>query len=146
MPKMKHLRLLVCSSSLMGLLAIILLFSEGGLGSGRTLSSFQVDLLAQHWVHSREEDPSLDIHVYRPDGFKQFPPSRFRMRYIFKKNGECEWFYLAPNDQHHFRLGSWRVDHSTNSVLIIVKANITESFRVVELNEDRLVLARIRAE
>ena len=87
-------------------------------GSSQTLTGINTEYLCQHWVNSREEQQQTDTdQIYRPKDFKGFPASRFRMQYIFYKNGDCEWYYLAPDDGHHFKPGKWRIDPSDKSVL-----------------------------
>ena len=102
------------------------------------------EYLCQHWVHSFEEQKQTEkSQIYRTSDFKQFPPSRFRMQYIFYKNGDCEWYYLSPDDGHHFKRGRWRVDAHDKRVLQIIKDDTTESYRIIELTQDRLRMAII---
>lgn len=82
--------------------------------------------------------------MYRPKDFKEFPASRFRMQYIFYKNGDCEWYYLAPDDGHHFKPGKWQVDPNDRSVLQIIKNDTTESYRIIELTKDVLRISLIK--
>jgi hypothetical protein len=113
--------------------------------SSQTLTSINTEYLCQHWVNSREEQQQTDKdQIYRPKDFKEFPASRFRMQYIFYKNGDCEWYYLAPDDGHHFKPGKWRIDPSDKSVLQIIKGDTTESYRVTELRKDILRIAGIK--
>ncbi|HBU08300.1 MAG: hypothetical protein A2471_04955 [Omnitrophica WOR_2 bacterium RIFOXYC2_FULL_45_15] len=101
------------------------------------------EYLCQRWVHSFEEQQQADKDsIYRPKDFKEFPGSRFRMQYIFYKNGDCEWYYLSPDDAHHFKSGKWRFD-PRKSTLQIIKSDITESYRVTELTKDMLRIAPI---
>lgn len=112
-------------------------------GSGSLASpDINGEYLTQHWVHSREEEPpNSTVEIYRPNGPRDFPPSRFRMRYIFEEGGTCSWYYLAPDDAHYFRPGSWRVVE--NNVLEIVQGDDTVHYRVVELTGEVLRLRRI---
>lgn len=72
--------------------------------SGEKLTGINTEYLCQHWVNSYEEEPQTNKgHLYRPKDFKEFPASRFRMQYIFYKDGTCKWFYLDPTDGHHFK-------------------------------------------
>ena len=113
-------------------------------GAASTAIGIDPQLLCQPWVHSREEQqPSDKDELYRPQGFKQFPPSHFRMQYVFHPNGECEWLYLSPNDAHHMKAGKWRIDPNNKPILQISKEGATESYRVSELTKDRLRMARI---
>ena len=75
------------------------------------------------------------MQIYRPSAFKQFSPSRFRMQYVFAKDGACKWMFLSPDDAHHFKDGKWKID---DHVLQIVKEKATESFQVIELSKDLL--------
>ena len=53
----------------------------------------------QHWVNSYEEQTDGSL-VFRPSGSREFPASRFRMEYVFNKNGSCRYKLLMPNDAH----------------------------------------------
>lgn len=98
--------------------------------------------LTQHWVHSYEEEPQgSSPDMYRPSGYTDFPPSRFRMQYIFEEGGDCQWYYLAPNDAHHFRSGTWRLVEG--NVLQVEQGEETVRYRVVELSEEVLRLRRL---
>ena len=108
-------------------------------GSNQTTTGINTEYLCQHWVHSREEQQENDKdQIYRPKDFKQFPLSRFRMRYIVYKNGDCDWYSGAPNDAHYFKHGKWGVDPNDKSILQIIKDGTTESNRVTELTKDIL--------
>ena len=114
-------------------------------GSGHMLTRTNVEYLCKHWVHSREEQQQTDKdQIYRPKDFKEFPASRFRMQYILYKNGDCEWYYLAPDDGHHFKPGKWRLDPNDKSILQIIKDGTTESYRITELTKDMLRIAAIK--
>ena len=102
------------------------------------------EYLCQRWVHSFEEQQQADKDsIYRPKDFKEFPASRFRMQYIFYKNGDCEWYYLSPDDAHHFKPGKWRFD-PRKSILQIIEGDITASYRMTELTKDMLRIAPIK--
>ncbi|HXU38077.1 MAG TPA: hypothetical protein VN937_17075 [Blastocatellia bacterium] len=63
------------------------------------------------------------------------------MQYIFHRNGDCEWYYLAPDDGHYFKSGKWRIDPTDESVIQIIKGDATESYRVTMLTKDLLRIA-----
>jgi len=69
------------------------------------------------------------------------------MQYIFSSNGDCEWYYLSPDDAHSFKSAKWRIDSNDKSILHIVKRDSMESYRVIELTRDilRITLIRSRA-
>jgi hypothetical protein len=101
--------------------------------------------LCRHWVHSVEEQTKKGkAQIYRPSDFKRFPPSRFRMQYVFYKNGDCEWYYLSPDDAHRFKSGTWRIDSKDKNVLQIVKRDSMESYRIIELTKDILRVVLIK--
>ncbi|SMO61689.1 hypothetical protein [Gracilimonas mengyeensis] len=119
----------------------ILLFSACSLKTNGDDSSTDINLeeLTQHWVHSYEEEPQgSDVSVYRPHDYKEFPPSRFRMQYIFEADGYCTWFYLAPDDGHHFRPGKWQLDAQDHKVIIIEQDDEILRYRITELNKEVL--------
>lgn len=103
------------------------------------------DYLSRHWVNSSEEQKQDDkTQIYRPEGFKKFPPSRFRMQYVFHKNGDCEWYYLAPDDNHKFKSGKWRFDPKDENILEIIKDGTTESYKIIDLNKNVLRIAEVK--
>jgi len=125
--------------ALVSALTILPLLACSLIEDASTASTLDLDNLAQHWVHSYEEEADASgVLLYRPVSFKTFPPSHFRKQYIFERDGTCQWFYLAPDDGHHFRPGSWRVDEQEQDVILIEEGETTNRFRVVELTRDVL--------
>ena len=90
--------------------------------------------LYQHWVRSAEEDlPGGAVWVLRPAGSREFPPSRFRMAYKFARDGSCEFYFLSPDDAHHFKACKWTLGANPKPTLQIVGEGTSTSFRIVEL-------------
>jgi biopolymer transport protein ExbD len=109
-------------------------------------SKLNIEFLCQHWMHSREEQQQGDgVQIFRPSTFKQFPPSRFRMQYIFAKDGTCKWMFLSPVDAHQLKGGEWKIDPADASVLRIDKGEKTESYKVIELTKDLLRMKPVTA-
>ena len=107
-------------------------------------SEAPVKNLCQHWRRAYEEErEGENVEVYRPKDAKQFPPSRFRMAYIFHADGACEWYYLSPDDDHRFKPGKWEFDRANGQILVIQKQDVKETYRMVELTSDVLRLARV---
>ena len=101
--------------------------------------------LCRHWIHSVEEQTRTQkAQIYRPADFKQFPANHFRMQYIFHANGECEWYYLSPDDAHRFKSAKWRIASNDKDVLQIVKRDSMESYRIIELTKDILRIVLIK--
>ena len=127
----------------------IVTFSACSLFPDEDDSSSNVNLeeLQQHWVHSYEEESQgSDVNIYRPNDYEEFPASRFRMQYIFEADGSCEWFYLAPDDGHHFKSGKWKLNSDDDEVIIIEQDEQVLRYRIVELNEDVLRMTLIETE
>ena len=103
-------------------------------------ANVNIDFLCQHWMHAREEEQGDGVQVYRPSTFKKFPPSRFRMQYIFAKDGTCKWLFLSPVDAHQLKDGKWKIAPADAHVLRIDQGERTESFKVIELTKDLLKL------
>ena len=65
------------------------------------------------------------------------------MAYIFQKDGTCEWYYLSPVDDHHFRPGKWEFVGNNGQTLQIDKGATKATYRVLELSSDVLRLERL---
>ena len=103
--------------------------------------------LYQIWFHSYEEQKNHaePIAIYRPEGFKEFPPSRFRMKYLFKEDGSCQWLVLHPADAHYLKSGTWEVSRDETQVILIYNQqhNLQRSFRIIEIQKDLLRIESI---
>lgn len=66
------------------------------------------------------------------------------MQYIFEDEGRCQWYYLAPDDGHHFKPGEWQLEEG--NLLRIEQGEETVRYRIVELTEELLQLKRIENE
>jgi hypothetical protein len=102
----------------------------------------QVDIndLFQHWVRSSEEEqPGVTVQIFRPATSMNFPPSRFRMAYKFAPNGSCEFYFLSPDDDHHFKPCAWTI--SDDRMILKITANRkSTSFRIAQLTGKSLRL------
>lgn len=101
--------------------------------------------LTQHWIRSLEEESQgSEVQIYRHiDDQKGFKPTRFRMQRVFKENGEYEWLYLAPNDAHYLKSGSWHLD-AKKPVLRLKEDNTTQHYRIIALTEKVLHLEPVK--
>ena len=126
------------------LAATLLQACVGGFGTGPGGSdvgaprALNFDDLYRHWVNAYEEEGTDGVKVYRPDTYRQFPPSRFRMAYVFRQDSTCDWFYLDPADAHQFRAGTWARDGQIQDVIHINQGGTVVSYRIVELTQDIL--------
>ena len=101
-------------------------------------ATFDTELFCRAWTHSREESAT----TYRLASSREFPPSRFRMRYVFNEDGTCQWYYLHPTDRHHMRPGTWEIvgEEGDRVQILDEDGNRVKSFRVLELTQDVLRL------
>ncbi len=104
-----------------------------------------IDFLCQHWMHAREEQQNDEVQIYRPSTFQKFPPSRFRMQYVFTKDGTCKWMFLSPVDAHQLKDGKWKSDPADANILRIEKGEKVESCKVIELTKELLKLKPVTA-
>ncbi len=98
-----------------------------------------ISLLEKKWVQSYEE--SYD--TYRPSDYKDFPPSRYRQVFTFKKNNVCSYRVLAPNDAHYYAEGLWKFNKKDNILKVInSESKVLYRYKIVELSEDILRVER----
>lgn len=136
-------RTVVCSLAILGLwscldrqVLIAAAATAQALDTKPTHTQLAIDIhdLFQHWVHSSEEEQAGSmVQVFRPAGSKKFPPSRFRMVYKFAPNGACEFYYLSPDDAHHFKPCNWTMNVSDKMILRISAKGKLISYRIVQL-------------
>jgi hypothetical protein len=99
--------------------------------------------LAKGWTHSREEEKRginglATEQIFRPTNSRRFPPSMFRMRYVFHKNAGLEYLYLHPTDAHHMKLGSWHLARDNRTIHWKNAEGGIGSFQILEVTKDIL--------
>lgn len=97
------------------------------------VNDFSINNLCQVWVNSRESDNSI---IWRPNTYIEYPPSRFREKIVFNKNGEYKKLILSPNDAHSFMEFRWRLSkNQTNRIFIYnSKGEKVESITISKLD------------
>ena len=92
------------------------------------------------WTDSREENrKNPGFKIFRPCEFKKFPPARFRFRMDLQAGGACTWLWLAPNDGHRMKPGTWNYDMRTK--VLTIKDEDGEEVRRYDVVEiDRSIL------
>ena len=112
-----------------------------GTKSAGTRLDIDIDDLFQHWVHSSEEEqPGGTVQIFRPAASMIFPPSRFRMAYKFARNGGCEFYFLSPDDAHHFKPCNWTISAGDKLILQISASGQSISYRIAQLTGKSLRL------
>ena len=99
--------------------------------------------LCQSWTHSREEEKLgtnglATEQIFLPSNSRRFAPSRFRMRYVFNRNGILEYLYLHPTDRHHMKQGSWHLARDNKTVHWKNAEGGIGSFQILEITKDIL--------
>ena len=89
------------------------------------------------WLRAREEEAENGPQIFRPSDYKTFPPSRFRAKYVFHRDGTCEYLYLSPNDRHAMKSGEWTYEKGDKRLVVRDGGEVVCN-AVVECGEDRL--------
>ena len=100
------------------------------------------DVLAQHWVHSHEEDSDTEM-VFRPASYK-FPPARGRSFFDLKPDGNLTEGGPGPTDRSEAQEGKWKLDGGKNLVFY-QGAKSDQPSRVLQLaaaDRNRLVVKK----
>jgi hypothetical protein len=63
---------------------------------------------------------------------------------VLKDNHECDWLYLAPNDAHRMKKGTWKLNDDTKELTIIsIDEEKIMVFVVIDVNELELKIKNI---
>ena len=117
------------------LLTILLLSLTTGT---RAQEKHDLETLLGCWTDSREEN-TTEFQVFHPCDHMTFPASWFRFSMVLKENGACEWLYLAPNDAHHMRPGTWKFFEGSNTLKIYnEEGQEIGNYQIVEIGKDQL--------
>lgn len=124
------------------LFSFALIFS---LGLSAQSNAIDTSMLPNCWAHSFEEnEPGWELNIYRPCGYKDFPVARFRFVVELRKDGNCDWLYLAPNDAHRMKAGTWQFSKSTNELVIFDETGKeVHRYEITSIEENMLVLKRL---
>ncbi|MCE3228507.1 MAG: hypothetical protein K0S32_3058 [Bacteroidetes bacterium] len=71
------------------------------------------------WAAAYEEDDQkANTKVYRQCDFKNFKPSFYRQRFVFKKDGTCQVLMIGETDAHYFLDCKWTYNKKKGLVAI----------------------------
>jgi hypothetical protein len=97
--------------------------------------------LFKHWTHSHEEDTG-GSQVYRPAGHP-FPPSRGRIAFEFKPDGELLYGGIGPTDRQTLSSGTWNLAEDGRTLVLRVPDEVEQTLEIESLSDDRLVVRRL---
>lgn len=108
-------------------------------------ASVAVLLVGKTWRQSYEEQKEdSKVLIFKTEGSKVFPPSRFRMAYKFMKDGKCEWYYLSPDDAHRFKQGLWSIGAKDKSLITITTEDGARVYGVITITKDNLEFMEVK--
>ena len=114
-------------------------------GTKETPAKYNQGGLEGCWTDSREENrKNPGFKIFRPCEFKKFPPSRFRFRMDLQAGGTCSWLWLAPNDGHRMKPGTWNYDQ--RSKVLTIKDEDGEVVRRYDVVEVDRAMLKVKAE
>ena len=122
----------------------ILLFLVSAYESNAQKDLIDTSSIAQCWTHSVEEnDLENNVNIYRPCGSKDFPVRRFRFVMELRRNGTCDWLYLAPTDAHHMKKGTWTYEESSQELTIRDEnGKLVHAYKINTLDKHMMVVAK----
>lgn len=83
-------------------IGVMILSACASVNEGGETAKVEPPHFYQHWVNAYEEQTAGKM-IFRPKGSQEFPASRFRMEYVFKNDGSCQYKYLSPIDKHEMK-------------------------------------------
>ena len=98
------------------------------------------ECILRHWVHSHEED-TQDVRVYRPASY-DFPPSRGRMGYQFREDGELIYYGIARTDGTEQSSGRWTIEETSRVRIDVDNERIQPSVLDVVSCDDEMLKVR----
>ncbi len=98
------------------------------------------EILAQHWVHSHEEDTDTET-VFRPSTWK-FPPSRGRKSFDLQTDGSLVVGGIAPTDRRQLSEGKWGLEGDTLKFYTASEAKPDQTMQITAAEKDRLVVKK----
>ena len=80
------------------------------------------------------------MEVYRPCDYDFLEKlRRFRFTIDFKRNGECKYLTLAPNDGHYMSKGTWAYDAKKRKLTIFdLNQKLVKNYKISRLENNLL--------
>lgn len=111
---------------------------------GETKSELPEEIY-QHWIHSYEED-SEDVKVFHPENY-DFPLSRGRKSFEFKKDGKFLRYDIGPVDVPKKIIGEWKTPRKNRIYVLYSVPNLSQdSFDIIFCDKNVLKIKMKRNE
>lgn len=113
------------------------------LSSQQCNSDLDITALCQRWTHLHEND-SNDVKEYRNSSY-DFPLSRGRTGFEFRKDGSFIQYDIAPTDGNMAINGSWKPVDGKKEIQVQLKNEESTSYRleIIELTKDMLKVKKL---
>lgn len=119
---------------------VLMIICLTGCNSGKQITKMSPDIY-NHWMHSHEEHVG-DVEYFRPSTY-QFPPSRGRLGFEIKKEGQFTLYTIAPADGRDQIDGEWIfVPPDTIIAEFPGIGNRDFQFKIVSCNKELLIIKR----
>lgn len=105
------------------------------------LTEERSQLLIRQWSHAHEED-RLNTKIFRPSENK-FPPSRGRMSFNLKPNGQLVMTGPGRDDRPSSSEGTWNL--KDQNLLFHFPDGREKSYKILEIDPDYLELEEINS-
>lgn len=99
------------------------------------------DHIYQHWKHAHEEDYGRQM-VFRP-AVSEFPPSRGRIEFIIKDDGDCTFLDIASGDGHDKTDCKISSDTGAKQIRVDYANGRQRIFEIISAGADKLVLNEV---
>lgn len=97
--------------------------------------------IQRRWLHSHEEDTDA-VSVYRPADYN-FPPSRGRTGFEFRRGGELLYLGIAPHDGTAEATGGWAIEGGHDIRIEALSGPMRPMvLKVVSCEDDKLIVER----
>lgn len=97
-------------------------------------------ILNQRWLHSHEEDTESE-KVFRLASY-QFPPSRGRIGFELRQDGNAAVVGIAPTDGPQESEGTWTIDENGQLLIRLPGFGPAADMSVVSMSSNRLTVMK----
>lgn len=101
------------------------------------------DAFFKYWIHLYEEDKE-DKKIFHPSSYN-FPRSRGRQGFEFKKNGDLIFYGIGPTDKVQEQKGYWKIDEENKIKIAFDDPKLrTYTFTILSCDENILKVKNLK--